>query len=75
MKEGITVPTYQHGLWVNAQGLELEPQVVKTYIDGSMAIVSDKLRLYGTTNAAVIPTRSVIRILATAEDVTHSWAI
>lgn len=75
MKEWITVPTYQHGLWVNAQGLELEPQVVKTYIDGSMAIVSDKLRLYRTTNAAVIPTRSVIRILATAEDVTHSWAI
>lgn len=75
MKEWIKVPVYQPGLWLSAQGSTVEPQVVKTHIDGALSIVTDRLRLYRTTNAAVIPTRSVVRLLATAEDVTHSWAI
>lgn len=75
MKDWITVPTYQPGLWVSTQGVNVSPQVVKTYTDRSMEVVADVLRLYRATGAVVIPTRSVVRILATSEDVTHSWAL
>lgn len=72
MKETITVPTYQSGLWFTTQGAELAPQAIKTYLDGTMQVVADPLRLLRATNAVVVPTRAVVRILATAEDVTHS---
>lgn len=75
MQEWINVPVYQPGLWFTAQGENASVQIIKTYTDRSMEVVTDMLRLYRTTNAVVIPTRSVIRILSTAEDVTHSWAV
>lgn len=75
MKETITVPAYQSGLWFSTQGAEPTPQVIKTYTDGTLQVIADPLRLFRVTNAVVVPTRTVVRILATAEDVTHSWAV
>jgi cytochrome c oxidase subunit 2 len=37
--------------------------------------VMDPLRLLRATGTFVLPTHSTIRVLATAEDVTHSWAV
>jgi heme/copper-type cytochrome/quinol oxidase subunit 2 len=37
--------------------------------------VLDPLRLLRATGTFVLPTHNMVRLLATAEDVTHSWAI
>ena len=75
MENWIKVPLYQPGLWITTQGSQTSEQIIRTYTDGSTEVVADPLRLLRATGAMVIPTRSVIRVLATAEDVTHSWAV
>jgi heme/copper-type cytochrome/quinol oxidase subunit 2 len=37
--------------------------------------VEDPLRLLRVTGSLVLPSHAVVRIMATAEDVTHSWAV
>jgi heme/copper-type cytochrome/quinol oxidase subunit 2 len=41
-------------------------------LDGTAEIVMDPLRLLRATGTFVLPTHNTIRLLATAEDVTHS---
>lgn len=71
----IRVPTFQPGLWLTVQGMPVASQVAHISLGGTMEVIHDSLRLLRTTNAITLPTRSLIRILATAEDVTHSWAL
>lgn len=75
MEHWIKVPTYQTGLWISIQGMPLTGQLVKVYSNISIEVTKDALRLLRTTGVVVVPTRSVCRLLATSEDVTHSWAI
>lgn len=71
----IEVPTFQSSLWINAQGLSSSSMTTRTYLDKSVEIVKDPLRLLRASGTVVLPTRTTIRLLATAEDVIHSWAI
>lgn len=75
MKSWIKVPLFRPGLWISFQGLPSTERVCYTYENGMLVTTKDVLRLLRATGAAVVPTRSVFRILATSEDVTHSWAI
>ena len=68
----IAVPTFKQVLGVTAQGGPVTDSIVRTYVDGSSEYVIDPLRLLRATSALIVPTRNVIRLLATAEDVTHS---
>ena len=71
----IFVPNYRPVLGITAQGTQATEFVTRTYIDGTKEFVHDPLRLLRATNTMVIPARLVVRLLATAEDVTHSWAL
>jgi hypothetical protein len=66
------VPIYRSRNIVSSQGLLPNSFVARVYIDKTMEFINNPLRLLSTNNAAVIPSRAVIRLLATAEDVTHS---
>jgi heme/copper-type cytochrome/quinol oxidase subunit 2 len=68
----IAVPTYRQVLGVVAQGSAANNMAIKTYFDETAEFTLDPLRLLRATNALVVPTRHVIRLLATSEDVTHS---
>lgn len=71
----ISVPTYRQILGVVAQGSPANETGIKTYVDHTTEFTIDPLRLLRATNALVVPTRHVIRLLATSEDITHSWAV
>ena len=75
MQEWIKVPTYQPGFWLTVQCYNLPGQIIKTYRNGAIEVTHDMLRLLRTNGVFMVPTRTVFRILATSEDVTHSWAI
>lgn len=66
---------FHSGYWLSAQGIDPNVAMWRKGGDGSSEIVRDPLRLLRSTGALVLPTRSNIRLLSTAEDVTHSWAM
>lgn len=72
---GMKVPIYKAYNVLSSQGSAPNSYVLKVYSNLSVEIISNPMRLLTVNNAAVVPTRSTIRLLATAEDVTHSWAI
>ncbi len=74
-QEWVRVPNYKAALTVKAQGTSSTEFTIRTYVDGTSEFIHDPLRLLRATSAMVIPSRSVIRLLATADDVTHSWAV
>jgi heme/copper-type cytochrome/quinol oxidase subunit 2 len=43
--------------------------------DFNFKIEKDYLRLLRATNSLILPSKSIIRLLASSDDVTHSWAI
>lgn len=66
---------YQTNNTYRAQGLEAyAPQQNKLTLTSS-EVIQDKLRLFRSTNALVLPTRVTLRIMSTSNDITHSWAI
>ncbi len=73
--EWIKVPTYQTIFSLTSQGAQSTEFIWRVYPDGFAEFTYDPARLLRATNAAVVPARSVVRLLATAEDVTHSWSI
>ena len=73
--ELIKSPLYQHGVAVAGQGLDTTTLMCKRTLDGYQMLVPDPLRLLRSTAPMVLPTRTLVRLLATAEDVTHSWAL
>ena len=71
----IGVQVYQPSLWVVAQGMNSQATVIKYYLGGLAERVVDPLRLLRASGCFVLPTRMLIRLLASAEDVIHSWAV
>ncbi len=63
------------GFWVNSQGLNPSAIFVRTYVGRKTVVVRDPLRLLRASGTFVLPTRTTIRLLASAEDVIHSWAV
>lgn len=63
---------FQHGLAIAGQGVDVSAFMFKRLPDGYQVLVPDPLRLLRTTGPLVLPTRTLVRLLATAEDVTHS---
>jgi heme/copper-type cytochrome/quinol oxidase subunit 2 len=72
---GIRLGLFQHGLGVTAQGGQNTLSVRRACLDGSYELVMDPVRLLRATGTFALPTHSTVRLLATAEDVTHSWAL
>ena len=72
---GIRLGLFQHGLGVTAQGEQNTLSVRRPCLDGSYELVMDPVRLLRATGTFALPTHSTVRLLATAEDVTHSWAL
>ncbi len=73
---GIDSVTYRSGFWITSQGLL--SSLITTWVDaGSMGVevVEDPLRLFRVTSSLVLPSQLLVRIMATAEDVIHSWAV
>lgn len=73
--ERIQTQIFRPGLTIVAQGSSPTQISTRKYTDGTLEYVYDPLRLLRATGMVVLPTRSVVRLLATAEDVTHSWAV
>lgn len=73
--ERIKTEVFRPGLTLVAQGSSSTQIATRRYIDGTTEYLYDPLRLLRATGMMVLPTRSVVRLLATAEDVTHSWAV
>ena len=73
--ELIKSPIYRHGLTVVAQGGSPTELTSRRFITDVAGLAADPLRLFRTTGVIALPTRTLIRILSTAEDVTHSWAL
>ena len=73
--ELIRTPIYKHGLIITAQGSSATVITTRRLEDGADIFVPDPLRLFRTTGIIALPTRTLVRVLATAEDVTHSWAL
>lgn len=73
--ELIKAPVYKYGLVITAQGNSATQLTTRQLLDGSTVYVADPLRLFRTSGAVALPTRTLVRVLATAEDVTHSWAL
>jgi heme/copper-type cytochrome/quinol oxidase subunit 2 len=73
--DNIKVPLFQFGVWVTAQGAQSSSVCTRYFLDMTTEAVMDPLRLLRATGTFVLPTHSTIRVLATAEDVTHSWAV
>jgi hypothetical protein len=72
LDEDLETPMYKHGLIVTSQGENPSAVVSRRLPDGSAILIQDPLRLFRTTGIIALPTRMLIRLLATAEDVTHS---
>ena len=70
--ELIKAPVYKHGLVITAQGSSPTLITTRRHIDGSDTYTPDPLRLFRTTGIVTLPSRTLVRVLATAEDVTHS---
>jgi heme/copper-type cytochrome/quinol oxidase subunit 2 len=49
--------------------------VSRNYLGQKVGCAHDPYRLLKASGTFVLPTRSTVRLLATAEDVIHSWAI
>ncbi len=71
----IKVPLQSMGFWVDTQGVATNPIVIRKYINAKFMYIRDPLRLLRASGTFVLPTRSTIRLLASAEDVIHSWAV
>jgi hypothetical protein len=71
-QETIKAPVYKHGFVITAQGTGTTQIITRKFADGHYEYVTDPLRLFRATGIAALPTRTLIRLLATAEDVTHS---
>lgn len=71
----IKLPMFQFGVWTTVQGTSSSAFMQKYNLGGTLSLVGDPLRLLRATEVIAVPTRSNIRILATAQDVTHSWAL
>lgn len=69
------VPLYKSHNVISAQGVNTSPTIIQIYTDKTAEFAENPLRLLSTNNAAVLPSRTLVRLLATAEDVIHSWAI
>ena len=74
-QEHYNTPIYKHGLVITAQGSNNNLPTTRRYADGHYEYVTDPLRLFRATGIMALPTRSLVRLLAAAEDVTHSWAV
>lgn len=72
---GIRLGLFQHGLGVTAQGEQNTQPGRRFCLDGSSELALDPVRLLRATGTFVLPTHGTVRLLATAEDVTHSWAL
>jgi len=73
--ELIKAPVYKHGLVITAQGGSPTLITTRRHVTGFDSYIPDPLRLFRTTGIVALPTRTLVRVLATAEDVTHSWAL
>jgi heme/copper-type cytochrome/quinol oxidase subunit 2 len=73
--DNIKVPLFRHGLWISAQGEQVSATYTSYFFNSNKEYSYDPLRLLRATDAFVLPTHQTIRLLATAEDVTHSWAV
>lgn len=73
--DAVKLPMFQFGVWTTVQGSLAGSAVTKYTAGGALNLINDPLRLLRATEVIAVPTRSNIRILATAQDVTHSWAI
>jgi heme/copper-type cytochrome/quinol oxidase subunit 2 len=71
----IKVGLFQPGLVVGAQGEVHMEAVRRMYREGLEELTGDPMRLLRASGALVLPTHASVRLLATAEDVTHSWAV
>lgn len=71
----MTVPLYKTLNTLSSQATNIDSYVIKVNQDYSAKIIANPLRLLNVNNAPVLPTRSTIRLLTTAEDVIHSWAV
>ena len=73
--ERFPTPVFRPGLIIVAQGSTPVPITTRIYPDNSTEFVYEPLRLLRATGIVVLPSRTLVRLLATAEDVTHSWAV
>ncbi len=73
--ERIKTEVFRPGLAIVAQGSSATQITTRRYLNWSMEYVYDPLRLLRATGILVLPSRTLVRVLATAEDVTHSWAV
>lgn len=72
LTEHIKTPIIDHALVVAAQGNPVNIVTTYHYTTDTAALVQDPLRLFRATGIMALPTRALLRLLATAEDVTHS---
>lgn len=72
---GMKVPLYKAFNTLSSQATNIDSYVIKINQDSTIKIIANPLRLLNVNNAPIVPTRATIRLLATAEDVIHSWAV
>lgn len=70
---------WQHGFNIISQGtdadIEEEELILIENDDFLIKKNKDKFRLFKTTGFLVLPTKSLIRLMSTSDDITHSWAV
>jgi heme/copper-type cytochrome/quinol oxidase subunit 2 len=66
---------FQMGYWLSGQGIDPNNPTWMLTSDSNFSIAKDYLRLLRTTNSLILPSKSIIRLLASSDDVTHSWAV
>lgn len=63
------------GYWITSQGIDANEPVFEDLHWNLKRSIVDPLRLYRSSGALVLPTRSTIRLMSCSEDITHSWAV
>ena len=75
LEDTISVPMHPYSFSLEVQGAEVSGVIKQTLRGKRVGYVYDPLRLLRTGGTFVLPTRTTVRLLSTAEDVIHSWAV
>ena len=71
---------WQHGFNLISQGSDADIEEIDKikmveYEEFSLKKIKDNFRLFKTTGFLVLPTKSLLRLMSTSDDITHSWAV
>ena len=71
---------WQNGYWITAQGLNSNTPYYNESLNSlekkyEFTLSKDPLRLFRSSGALVLPTRSSLKLLSCSDDITHSWAV